>query len=81
MCFQVTFRQINEGGKMSFGDCFKMEYRIATTFKRNKDFHEGVRALIIDKDNKPKWEPPTIEEVTDEMVDQYFKHLPDDLVL
>jgi hypothetical protein len=35
----------------------------------------GVRALLIDKDNKPKWNPPTLEEVTQEIVDHHFTAL------
>jgi enoyl-CoA hydratase len=40
------------------------------------DFREGVRALIIDKDNKPKWDPPTLDGVTDSMLDEIFAPLP-----
>ena len=39
---------------------------------RAKDFSEGVRALIVDKDRNPKWNPATLAEVTDEMVESYF---------
>jgi hypothetical protein len=38
------------------------------------DFVEGVRALIIDKDNAPQWKPGRIEEVTDAMIDAFFRH-------
>lgn len=37
-----------------------------------------MRALLIDKDQNPKWNPPTIQEVSDELVDAYFKRLPED---
>jgi hypothetical protein len=36
---------------------------------------EGVRALLIDRDNKPQWTPATIEEVTPQQVESYFRHL------
>ena len=39
------------------------------------DFYEGVRALIIDKDNKPLWKPENIEEISDEIIDEFFKDL------
>jgi enoyl-CoA hydratase len=42
------------------------------------DFIEGVRALIVDKDNSPKWDPPTPEAVTDAWIDAIFAPLPAD---
>ena len=36
------------------------------------DFNEGVRALLVDKDNRPQWNPVKVEDVTDEMVRKYF---------
>jgi enoyl-CoA hydratase len=40
------------------------------------DFAEGVRAVIVDKDNEPKWDPATPEGVTDELLDAIFAPLP-----
>ncbi len=42
------------------------------------DFIEGVRALIIDKDNAPRWDPATPAGVTDAMLDAIFAPLPED---
>jgi enoyl-CoA hydratase len=42
------------------------------------DFAEGVRAVLIDKDNAPRWNPAAPEDVTDEMLDEIFAPLPDD---
>jgi len=36
------------------------------------DFREGVRALLVDKDNAPRWNPPRIEDVTEEMIAAFF---------
>ncbi|KAI6215498.1 3-hydroxyisobutyryl-CoA hydrolase, mitochondrial [Aphelenchoides besseyi] len=69
---KVAFRQIKNGKNMKFSDVFPVEYRMAQHFCANHDFHEGCRAILIDKDRNPKWKPADISEVTDEMVDSYF---------
>ena len=60
----------------SFADEMRNEYRIGSHVLVMHDFLEGVRALIVDKDNDPKWNPPTPEEVTDEWIDAIFAPLP-----
>jgi len=55
-----------------------MEYRIASRVLTRPDFAEGVRAVIVDKTNDAKWNPPTAEGVTDELIDSIFAPLPAD---
>jgi enoyl-CoA hydratase len=74
---KVAFRQLREGARMaSFEDEMRQEYRIAARVVQRHDFLEGVRALIVDKDNKPRWNPPALEGVTDAMLDEIFAPLP-----
>lgn len=73
---KISFRQISEGASLSFEDCMKMEWRVANRCAVGKDFYEGVRALLIDKDNTPRWSPATLAEVTDADVAAYFAPLP-----
>lgn len=54
-----------------------MEFRLCVRHLEKSDFHEGVRALLIDKDNSPKWDPKTVEEVSDERVQSFFQPLTD----
>ena len=73
---KVTFRQIREGERMeSLGDVLKMEQRLVLRCCEDKDFYEGVRATLIDRDNKPQWSPPTFEQVTEDKLNHYFSDL------
>ena len=56
----------------------RMEYRLSARLIHKPDFHEGVRAFIIDKDNRPRWKPKRIEDVGDDEIDTIFAPLPDD---
>jgi enoyl-CoA hydratase len=69
---KVAFRQIREGAKLGFDDCMKMEYRMVNRIVAGHDFYEGVRAVIIDKDNAPKWQPSDQADVSDADVAAYF---------
>ena len=76
---KVALRQLKEGGEMhDFAAQMTQEYAIGSRVVQMHDFIEGVRALIIDKDNSPKWDPPTPEAVTDDWIDAIFAPLADD---
>jgi len=77
LSLKVTFRQLEFGSKLSLPQCLNMEYRMVVRFLENSDFKEGVRALLIDKDQKPKWKYTTLEAVPDNVVESYFAKLPD----
>jgi enoyl-CoA hydratase len=59
----------------------RMEYRIALHTVAGEDFYEGVRAVVIDKEQAPQWRPSTLAEVSDEMVGHYFERANGDLEL
>ncbi|XP_061711542.1 3-hydroxyisobutyryl-CoA hydrolase, mitochondrial isoform X2 [Cydia pomonella] len=75
---KITLRALQRGAQLELGQCLKMEYRVACRSTENHDFPEGVRALLVDKDNSPKWKPATLAEVTDDYVEEFFKKLPED---
>ncbi|MEV9375812.1 enoyl-CoA hydratase/isomerase family protein, partial [Klebsiella pneumoniae] len=52
-------------------------YAVGARVVQRHDFLEGVRAVIVDKDNAPRWDPATPEGVTDHVIDQIFAPLPD----
>jgi Enoyl-CoA hydratase/carnithine racemase len=76
---KVALRQLAESAQLTdFADNMRMEYRIASRVLTRPDFAEGVRAVIVDKTNDPKWDPATPEEVTEELLDSIFAPLPAD---
>jgi enoyl-CoA hydratase len=78
----VTFRQLGIGATLDLDAAMRLEYRLVHRFLAGHDFREGVRALIIDKDNRPRWRPERLDEVSVADVDAYFAPLPDgDLML
>ncbi len=59
----VTLEQLRRGAKMSLADCFRMELDMVHGCFAQGDFIEGIRALIVDKDNKPRWNPARLADV------------------
>jgi len=76
---KVSLRLVLEGASMpTFEDEMRQEYAVAAHVVQRHDFTEGVRALIVDKDNAPRWQPATLDDVSDHVIDQIFAPLPDD---
>lgn len=73
---KVSLKAVNEGAKLNLLECLQIEHRISVACLSNKDFYEGVRALLIDKDQNPKWQPATLADVTDDFVNSFFNKLP-----
>ena len=74
---KVALRQLaTSAGLDDFADNMAMEYRIGSRVLIRPDFAEGVRAVIVDKDNDPKWNPATAEGVSEELLDAIFAPLP-----
>ncbi|WP_205478358.1 enoyl-CoA hydratase/isomerase family protein [Sphingomonas arenae] len=74
---KVSLRLLAEGAaRASFEDEMRAEYALASHVVQTHDFIEGVRALLIDKDNAPRWMPAVPEAVLDETLDQLFAPLP-----
>ena len=74
---KVSLKLLADGAnRASFAQEMRAEYALASRIVRTHDFREGVRALLIDKDNSPQWDPPTPEGVDEEMIDVLFEPLP-----
>jgi enoyl-CoA hydratase len=76
----IALEQMRRGAELSFEAAMALEMRIVTRVTEGHEFYEGVRAVIIDKDNAPRWEPAGIAAVTPEAIAPYFAPLDDELV-
>ncbi|XP_058008291.1 3-hydroxyisobutyryl-CoA hydrolase-like protein 1, mitochondrial isoform X2 [Hevea brasiliensis] len=78
LSLKVSLRSIREGRFQTLDQCLVREYRMSLQgiFKQiSTDFCEGVRARMVDKDLAPKWNPPNLEQVSEDMVEHYFSPL------
>ena len=76
---KLTMRQLAQGeAEEDFDATMKMEYRLARRVIEGHDFYEGVRAVIIDKDNAPQWKPARLDQVSDADIEGYFASLGDE---
>ncbi len=65
-------RQLRQARSLDFDSAMVIEYRLARHFMAGRDFFEGVRAAVIDKDRRPAWRPASLAEVDGDLVDSYF---------
>ena len=68
----VTLEQLKRGANLSLADCFRMELNMIHGCFEQGDFIEGIRALIVEKDNQPRWRPEHLAEVTPAGVEAFF---------
>ncbi len=70
---KVALKEMRLGSAWSIGDAFRREYHIAEKFMVHPDFVEGVSARLINKPpTVPRWNPPTLEDVSDQDVNDIF---------
>ena len=69
----VTLAQIERAKTLDLRDCLRMDYCLVRHFMADHDFYEGVRALLIDKDKNPRWQPDSLEHVSTGRVAAYFE--------
>ncbi len=74
---KITLRQLTIGRDYDLDAALSLEYRLTQHIMAGHDFYEGVRAMLIDRDRKPKWRPTALTEVSDGVVDAYFAPIGD----
>ena len=82
LSLKLALAQVRRGKGWDFETCMRAEFHIVSRVIHGHDFYEGVRAVIVDKDNKPRWRPATLAEVSEAEVERHFALLgADELVL
>ena len=71
---KVTHEQITRGASLELAACFRMELAIVRRCLEHGDFAEGIRAMLVHKDRKPRWKPASLAEVTPALVASFFPH-------
>lgn len=76
---RVSLHAMQQGKQLKFDDCMRQEYRLTYHFLQGHDFLEGIRSVIIDKDQKPMWKPSSLADVSPHDVEKYFSPVTQEL--
>jgi enoyl-CoA hydratase len=75
LSLKLALAQVRRGKTWDFETCMRAEFRIVSRVIHGHDFYEGVRAVIVDKDNQPRWQPAKLAEVSEAEVERHFAPL------
>jgi enoyl-CoA hydratase len=78
---KLVLAQMRRGASLDFTECMRTEFRIVSRVMRGHDFYEGIRAVIVDKDQAPRWQPATLDAVSAAEVERHFAPLESELDL
>ena len=78
LSLKLALAQVRRGAGLDFAACMRTEFRIVSRVIHGHDFYEGVRAVIVDKDNDPRWDPPALDRVSAAEVERHFASLAGD---
>ena len=73
LMMSVTHELIKRGAALDVADCLRLERTLVRHNFENGEVIEGIRALVVDKDNAPQWKPASLEEVSEEAVQRFFQ--------
>ena len=70
---KITLLQLQKAKDLSLAECLKMDFALVNHFMTASHFYEGVRALLVDKDKNPLWEPASLELISESQCQDYFE--------
>jgi enoyl-CoA hydratase len=78
---KITLAQLRRGRSLDFAECMRCEFRIVSRLLLGHDLYEGIRSVIIDKDQAPRWQPSSLAAVTCAEVERHFEPQAEELAL
>ena len=75
LSLKLAFQVMRRGAGMEIEDALTLEYRAMMHVIADPDFYEGVRAVLVDKDRKPRWQYASLADVSDGEVERHFENL------
>jgi enoyl-CoA hydratase len=81
LSLKIALAQMRRGINWSFTQCMQAEFRIVSRILLGHDFYEGVRAVIIDKDNQPRWRPDRLADVSAAEIERHFAAIGEELIV
>ncbi len=72
----IALHQVRIGGSLSFEECMRTEFRIVSHILAGNDFYEGVRSVLIDRDNAPRWAPARFADLDRAAIEAHFTTVP-----
>ena len=70
---RLTFTLLQRCKHVSLAEVYRIEWTAGLMCAASGDFAEGIRALLVDKDKQPKWNPPSLKEATAQWVEKFFQ--------
>jgi len=78
---KIALAQLRRGRSLDFAECMRTEFRIVSRLVLGHDLYEGIRSVIIDKDQAPRWQPSSLAAVSAAEVERHFEPPAQELVL
>ncbi|MGR7997009.1 MULTISPECIES: enoyl-CoA hydratase/isomerase family protein [unclassified Xanthobacter] len=75
----IAMEQMRRGPSLDLDGCLKTELRIVTRVAAGHDFYEGVRAVLVDRDNQPRWQPASLAQIDPAQIAAHFDPIADEL--
>jgi enoyl-CoA hydratase len=75
LSLKLALAQVRRGATWDFATCMRAEFRIVSRIIHGHDFYEGVRAVLVDKGNKPRWNPAALSDVSEAEIKRHFAPL------